>query len=224
VVAGRVVACAVSGAVVAVSGFTWYTYRDLTDGMTTSDALRTVQQGAPPHLDRSCDPTYGRTARNPGGGGGSGFVGHQGQNTLDASQALAFVRQRHNLRSGDFDRTHRQQAFIASVTTKLKQEGLFSDLGKLQGLLDAVKQDVVIDNGWNVLDFAQQATNLTGGKVEFNTLQEERNATLPDDGDVNIVDVAKIRRTVRQQIGVEADTAAAATAAPTAAPRQLPCR
>ncbi|MFE5585257.1 hypothetical protein, partial [Kitasatospora sp. NPDC056531] len=31
-----------------------------------------------------------------------------------------------------------------------------------------VQKDLVIDNQWNVLDFAQQAPALTGGNVEFN--------------------------------------------------------
>src|SRR5262249_17612660 len=36
-----------------------------------------------------------------------------GRQTLDAEQALSFVRQRHGLENGDLDRTHRQQAFIS---------------------------------------------------------------------------------------------------------------
>ncbi|WP_329582836.1 LCP family protein [Kitasatospora sp. NBC_01250] len=156
------------------------------------------------------DPIISRTATTAGGG--SGFVGHAGLNQLDPTMALAFVRQRHNLPDGDFDRTHRQQAFIASVTTKLKQEGVFGDLGRMQGLLNAVKQDVVLDNTWDLLDFAQQATNLTGGNTEFNTLPMERYATLSDGEDVNIVDVAKVQAMVRQAItGVD-------TAPPSAAP------
>ncbi|MFE0463180.1 LCP family protein [Kitasatospora sp. NPDC058965] len=145
------------------------------------------------------DPTFARTAATPGGG--SGFHGKAGVNQLDASMALAFVRQRHNLPDGDLDRTHRQQAFLASVTTKLKQQGVFDDLGKMRGLLDVVKQDVVIDDTWDLLDFAQQATNLTGGNVEFHTLPIVRFANLPKAGDVNIVDVPAIQATVRQVFG-----------------------
>ncbi len=43
-----------------------------------------------------------------------------GVQTLDASQALSFVRQRHGLDNGDLDRTHRQQAFISAVIANLK--------------------------------------------------------------------------------------------------------
>ena len=43
-----------------------------------------------------------------------------GRQTLNAAQALAFVRQRHGLDNGDLDRTHRQQAFLVSVMRKLQ--------------------------------------------------------------------------------------------------------
>ncbi|WP_235215600.1 LCP family protein [Phaeacidiphilus oryzae] len=130
-------------------------------------------------------------------GQGSGADFHAGLNTLDASQALAFVRQRHNLTGGDLDRTHRQQAFLASVEYKLKQQGLFSDLGRMQSLFSVVKKDVVLDDRWNVLDFAQQAPNLTGGHIAFNTLPIQGFGTRGGES-VNLVDPAQIQRIVRR--------------------------
>ncbi|ANZ15898.1 transcriptional attenuator, LytR family [Streptomyces noursei ATCC 11455] len=124
-------------------------------------------------------------------------AGHQ---QLDPKQALAFVRQRHGLDGGDLDRTHRQQAFISSVTHKLKSQGVFTDLGKLQGLFDVVKKDLVIDSKFDVLDFAQQATNLTGGNVVFHTLPIAGFATRNRES-VNLVDVPKIRSIVQSLIG-----------------------
>ncbi|MFC5722908.1 LCP family protein [Streptomyces gamaensis] len=123
-----------------------------------------------------------------------------GPQELNARQALAFVRQRHGLTNGDLDRTHRQQAFLSSVTHKLKDEGVWSDLGKLQGLFDVVKKDIVLDNRWNILDFAQQAPNLTGGKAEFHTLPIAGFAKRKGE-DVNLVDVEKVRSLVQSMIG-----------------------
>jgi len=137
-------------------------------------------------------------------------AGHQ---TLNAAQALAFVRQRHGLTNGDLDRTHRQQAFLASVTHKLSSAGTFTNIGKLQGLLDVAKRDVVISAGWDISTFIQQATNLTGGNVQFATLPIERYGT-KDGQDVNIVDVAKVQREVRVAFGLEP----AAPLIPAAAP------
>ncbi|MCQ4083934.1 LCP family protein [Streptomyces sp. RB6PN25] len=123
-----------------------------------------------------------------------------GLNNLNAKQALAFVRQRHGLTNGDLDRTHRQQAFLSSVVHKLKTEGIFSDLGKMQDLFNVVKKDMVIDNQWNVLDFASQATNLTGGNVAFNTLPITGFAT--ENGEsVNTVDPAYLKQVVQATFG-----------------------
>ncbi|WP_329580998.1 LCP family protein [Kitasatospora sp. NBC_01250] len=156
-------------------------------------------------------------------GQGSGFSGQAGLNTLNASQALAFVRQRHNLPGGDLDRTHRQQAFISSAEYKLKQEGVFGDLGKMQGLFNVVKKDVVIDDQWNILDFAQQAPNLTGGNVEFNTLPIAGFATIGGE-DVNKVDPVQIKQIVQTLFGHDpaptppTDASSSAPAAPAAGP------
>ncbi|GAA1933664.1 LCP family protein [Kitasatospora viridis] len=164
------------------------------------------------------DPIVARTATRAGHGSGADFPA--GPQQLNAAQALSFVRQRYNLPNGDLDRTHRQQAFLAGVTKKLKDQGVFGDLGKMQSLLDAVKKDVVIDSSWNVLDFAQQVPNLTGGNVEFNTLGSV--ISQPDlgggDGDVNIVDVDKIRAQVKQTIGYADASPAAPTSSPSSSP------
>jgi LCP family protein required for cell wall assembly len=146
-------------------------------------------------------------------GQGSGADFHAGYNTLDAAQALSFVRQRHNLTNGDLDRTHRQQAFLSSVMYKLKQEGLFNDLGRMQGLFDVVKKDVVLDSQWNVLDFAQQVPNLTGGNVVFNTLPIQGFATRNGES-VNLVDPQQIHRIMQRLISVDPRPAAAAPANP----------
>ncbi|MGW4698299.1 LCP family protein [Kitasatospora cineracea] len=170
------------------------------------------------------DPIVSRVTDSKGNvikpGGGTGLKLPAGVSQLNAADALSFVRQRHNLTNGDLDRTHRQQAFIASVEYKLKQQGVLGDLGKMQDLLNVVKKDVVIDDQWQILDFAQQAPNLTGGNVEFNTLPIDKFATIGGQ-EVNQVDPAKLRRIVKQLFGqpLDADPAATpATPAPTPTP------
>ena len=128
-----------------------------------------------------------------------------GLQTLDGAQSLAFVRQRHGLANGDLDRTHRQQAFLASVTHKLASAGTFTNLGKVQNLLDVAKRDVVISAGWDISTFIRQATNLTGGNVQFATLPIVRYDTV-DGQDVNIVDVPTVQQQVRVAFGLQAPT------------------
>ena len=72
-----------------------------------------------------------------------------GPQTLDAAQALAFVRQRHGLENGDLDRTHRQQAFLSSVMHQLQDSGTFTNIGKLKGLMAVARKDVVLSAGWD---------------------------------------------------------------------------
>ena len=119
-----------------------------------------------------------------------------GRQMLNASQALSFVRQRHGLTNGDLDRTHRQQAFLTSVASKLRSSGTFTSPGKMQGLLNVAKKDVVIDSDWDVLSFAQQAPNLTGGTMQFQTLPIQGYGKKGGE-EVNLIDPVKIRSIVR---------------------------
>jgi LCP family protein required for cell wall assembly len=118
-----------------------------------------------------------------------------GYQHLDAAQALAFVRQRDGLPNGDLDRTHRQQAFLDSVMHQLRTEGVLSDLTKIQALINVARQYVITDAGWNLLDFAGEARNLTNSHLVFYTLPISGYATI-DGQDANTVNPAQIRSIV----------------------------
>lgn len=122
----------------------------------------------------------------------SGAVFPAGVQTVTGANALKFVRQRHGLPNGDLDRTHRQQAFITGVITKLRTQGIFGDFGKISALLDVAKKDVVIDSGWDVLGFLPEAKSLTGGHITFYTLPIEGFASRNGQS-VNLVDPVKIK-------------------------------
>ena len=119
-----------------------------------------------------------------------------GYQHLDAAQALAFVRQRDGLPNGDLDRTHRQQAFLDSVMHQLRTEGVLSDLTKIAALISVARQYVITDSGWNLLDFAAQARDLSAGNMVFHTLPIKGYATI-DGQDANVVDVGYIRALVK---------------------------
>ena len=133
----------------------------------------------------------------------SGANFHRGQQQIDAAQAVAFVRQRRDddhpqLDYTDLDRERRQQAFIVSLATQLKQAGTLANPVKLSGILDVAKQNTAIDSGLDLLQLAQQANQLAGGNVTFYTLPIERFGKNSRGEDVNIVDVARIRSAVAQ--------------------------
>jgi LCP family protein required for cell wall assembly len=119
-----------------------------------------------------------------------------GYQHLDASQALAFVRQRDGLPNGDLDRTHRQQAFLDAVMERLRTEGVIGDLTKISALLSVAKQYVITDADWNLLDFATQMQSLTSGNLVFHTLPIQGYATI-DGQDANVVDPTSMKNIVQ---------------------------
>lgn len=132
----------------------------------------------------------------------SGAIFPAGLQTITGADALKFVRQRHGLPNGDLDRTHRQQAFIAGVITKFRTQGIFSDIGRITGLLNVAKKDVVIDSGFDVLGFLPQAKALTGGNIKFHTLPIE-GYVMRNGQSVNLVDEVKIREYVKELFNPE---------------------
>ena len=100
----------------------------------------------------------------------SGANFRAGAQIVSGGSALSFVRQRDNLPHGDLDRIVRQQAFLASAAKKVLSAGTLLDSAKLSALTSAVQRSVVIDQGWDVLAFVQQAQSLTDGNVEFVTI------------------------------------------------------
>lgn len=143
-------------------------------------------------------------------GQGSGAHLEAGINALGPAQALAFVRQRHGLPAGDLDRIRRQQAFLASLRSTLANAGVFADLGKLQSLLAAVHDDVVIDDRWSVLDFLRQVPNLTGGDVSYSTLPSEGIETVRG-MEVSMVDPVAAKAFVQARFAAPQTAAGAGT-------------
>jgi LCP family protein required for cell wall assembly len=153
---------------------------------------------------------------------GARFV--KGYQQLDASQALAFVRQRRDyvhpdLNFTDLDRERRQQAFLSSAAYQLRSLGTFADPDKLSDLIDVAKKDVVISSGFDLLDFLQQSKGLLSGNITFTTLPVKKFGK-QDGQDVNIVDVDQIQEVVHNLLDPNAPAPAPAATPPP--PQQLP--
>ncbi|OOP60943.1 transcriptional regulator [Arthrobacter sp. SRS-W-1-2016] len=122
---------------------------------------------------------------------------------IDAKQAMAFVRQRRDTSDptyqfSDLDRERRQQAFITSVSHQLKDAGTFTDIGKMQGVLDAVSKNIVVDSELNLIELAQQATSLTGGNISFTTLPITGFGWSPEGASINTVDLNQVQAAVKE--------------------------
>ncbi|WP_167109291.1 LCP family protein [Amycolatopsis granulosa] len=137
----------------------------------------------------------------------SGAKFTKGQHTISGVEALEFVRQRHGLPRGDLDRVVRQQVFMAGMARKVLSAGTLADPGKLSSLADAVKKSVVLNQGWDIIGFAQQMKGLTGGQLEFRTIPVvNMDYNTPEDGQAIQVDPAQIRQFVSGTTG-ESQTA-----------------
>lgn len=100
----------------------------------------------------------------------SGALLPAGQQEVQGTQAIAFVRQRHGLPGGDLDRVRRQQAFLSGAASKLLSVGTLTNPSKLNDLIGAIDRSVVFDKGFSVLTFAEQITNMSSGNINFETL------------------------------------------------------
>ena len=112
-----------------------------------------------------------------------------GRQTLNGSEALSFVRQRHELPRGDLDRITRQQVFMASLTSRILSAHTLTDPGKLGELERAVSRSVVIDDNWDIMTFVEQLRDLSGGRVKFSTIPVVTEQGWSEDGQQSVVQV-----------------------------------
>ncbi|WP_083280743.1 LCP family protein [Corynebacterium sp. HMSC05E07] len=118
-----------------------------------------------------------------------------GRQTLHGAEGLSFVRQRYELPRGDLDRIVRQQAYMASLTSKVLDSGTLTSPGKLNKIADAVERSVVIDDDWDIMGFVTQLAGLAGGNVTFTTIPVTSITGVGDYGEsVVTIDAAEVHR------------------------------
>jgi len=129
----------------------------------------------------------------------SGANFHRGVQQINASQAMAFVRQRRDENDQmftDMDRTRRQQAFIVSLVTALRHGGALSNPADLRNLLRVAQQNIAVDDGFDLAGFVDHAAALTDSSLTLYTLPIKEFGQDTAGEDVNIVDVQGIRSIV----------------------------
>lgn len=125
-----------------------------------------------------------------------------GPQLISGPDALAFVRQRHGLPRGDLDRIVRQQAYMASLAHKVLTAGMLTNPSRINQLINATQQSLVLDDGFDVLDFAARIQGLAAGNVAFETVPVLGDGISESDGAVLNVDPDAVRAFVGQAIGV----------------------
>ncbi|MHA6794156.1 LCP family protein [Pseudonocardia bannensis] len=117
-----------------------------------------------------------------------------GPQTVQGRTALAFVRQRHGLTDGDFDRIARQQAYMAGLAHRLITAGTLSDPATMQRIVEVVTRYVVIDRGWDLDAVIAQLQRLSGDDLVFRTVPTLRpDLHTPADGIAVEIDAREVR-------------------------------
>ncbi|WP_156755714.1 LCP family protein [Actinokineospora pegani] len=143
-----------------------------------------------------------------------------GVQTISGTSALAFVRQRHGLPGGDFDRIVRQQTFMGAMAKKVfSQDVIAPGSSTLPKLQDAISKSVVLDRNWDIMRFAQQMTGITGGNVTFETIPTGNPELRTSEGALAIeVEPAEVRRFVDDLLHPERPTSSTAGAGDSSEP------
>ncbi len=98
-----------------------------------------------------------------------------GVSTLNASQALAFVRQRHGLPNGDLDREVRQQYFLSQEAKKILSAGTLLNPIKLTKVLDSIGSSIETDmSSSDLIGLGTSLRHLSVSNI--------RSATIPTSG------------------------------------------
>ncbi len=119
----------------------------------------------------------------------------KGKQELEGQLALQYVRMRHGLEEGDFDRIKRQQNFLRAFMKKMLSTGTTSNPIKLTNSVEAVVKYLTVDDEFTngaMRDLAFSLRALEEKDVTFITVPQQRYATI-DEQSVVIVDKKQTR-------------------------------
>ena len=87
---------------------------------------------------------------------------NKGHYVLKGTKALQYVRQRHGLLRGDFDRINRQQNFLRALMNKILAKGTTHSPVKLVKTVSALTAHLTVDGDWKAGDMRGLALSMRG--------------------------------------------------------------
>ena len=115
----------------------------------------------------------------------------KGWNHLEGNLALKYVRTRHGLSNGDFDRVARQQNFLRSLMSEVLADDTIGNPLKFTDTLEAITRNLTVDESWktgSIRSLAFSMRGLDSKKVRFLTLPLDHYENVPAAGSVNVID------------------------------------
>ncbi len=144
-----------------------------------------------------------------------------GPQTIQGEQALAFVRQRHGLPRGDFDRIIRQQTFMAGMIRKMVSDNVLLDLGKQRRLVEAAADSVTVDENLKLLDLAAQMQSVKPDSIQFQTVPNVGTDRDPEAGSIVRLENQKVLRAFFADLSAEPAPAPGTTPPPAETPETV---
>jgi LCP family protein required for cell wall assembly len=93
----------------------------------------------------------------------------KGEQHMNGTEALDWVRQRKQFAQGDFARVKHQQEFLKAIMEKAASTGTLTNPAKLNSFLNAMTKAVVVDKDMNLVDLALQFRSLRSSDMTFLT-------------------------------------------------------
>jgi LCP family protein required for cell wall assembly len=106
-----------------------------------------------------------------------------GWQTLEGERALQYVRTRHGLANGDFDRIKRQQNFLRETMAQVLSHGTTRNPIQLAKVVKVITSNLTVDDTWDngeIRSLAWSLRNVSAGDVQFLTAPLGRYDTTPD--------------------------------------------
>jgi LCP family protein required for cell wall assembly len=125
-----------------------------------------------------------------------GYTFTKGYQQMGGAEALAFVRQRHELSEGDISRGRRQQAFIKALMLKSLSRSVLTNPVTLAQFVEAGTANLTVDDAFTVAKMRSEAVslrNLRGKDIAFITAPFTGFGTSPVGGSIDIVDEPGMR-------------------------------
>ncbi|QNE35330.1 LCP family protein [Leifsonia shinshuensis] len=123
-----------------------------------------------------------------------GYSFEKGENRLEGSAALAFVRERYSFADADYQRVRNQQAFVRGTLQGFISAGTLTNPGRTQSSISTLARYLAVDEGMTASvagSLALGFRGLTSDAIHTLTLPTAGTGTSPDGQSIVYVDEAR---------------------------------
>ena len=141
------------------------------------------------------DDLGGVTVNNTHYSDSQGYKFPVGKVTIKGAQALAYVRERHQLPRGDLDRAERQRLVVQAIMRKGMSEGMIADPIAFNRFVSEFAQQVTVDDELSSSELRKTALSLRFSPDDIHLMQAPISGfgTSSDGQSIDVVDQKKLK-------------------------------